>query len=274
MNEIDINSIVRIETMPKVFSQLEKIGVFIDEQTKDIDTLKCTEENKQEVKKRRIEINNTLKLLDDKRKEIKTTLLEPYEIFNTKYEEECKNKLLSASEILKTKIDTIEEEQKKEKENVLREFFREYQEAYHIIGIIQFEDVGLNITISASEKSLKEQIKAFCEKVANDLKAMETDENSEEVLLEYKRNGFDYAKAKMALAERKRQLEEFKQRVAKNGEEIKQEEIIIHNIETMVSAPKEIVEEEKNWYSFEALMTETQAKELKEWFKLRNIEMR
>ena len=78
MNEIDINSIVRIETMPKVFSQLEKIGAFIDEQTKDIDTLECTEENKQEVKKRRTEINNTLKLLDDKRKEIKSTLLEPY----------------------------------------------------------------------------------------------------------------------------------------------------------------------------------------------------
>lgn len=274
MNNIDVNEIVRIETMPKVFSQLEKIGAFIDEQTKDIDILECTEENKQEVKKRRTEINNTLKLLDDKRKEIKATLLEPYETFNSKYEEECKNKLLSASEILKTKIDTIEEKQKNEKENTLREFFQEYQTSNHLEGIVEFENVGLNITISASEKSLKEQIKAFCEKVSNDIKAIQTDENSEEVLLEYKNNGFDYAKAKTTLAERKKQLEEFKQHIAKNGEEIKQEEIIVHNIETMVSAPKEIVGEKENWYSFEALMTETQAKALKEWFRDRNIEMR
>lgn len=274
MNNIDVNEIVKIETMPKVFSQLEKIGAFIDEQTKDIDTLECTEENKQEVKKRRTEINNTLKLLDDKRKEIKSTLLEPYEIFNSKYEDECKNKLLSASELLKTKIDTIEEEQKKEKENTLKEFFQEYQTSNHLEGIVEFENVGLNITISASEKSLKEQIKAFCEKVANDIKAIQTDENSEEVLFEYKNNGFDYAKAKTTLAERKKQLEEFKQHIAKNGEEIKQEEITIHNIETMVSAPKEVIEEEKNWYEFSALMTNTQAKELKEWFRDRNIEMR
>ena len=34
MNNININEIVKIEQMPKVFSQLEKIGKFIDENTK------------------------------------------------------------------------------------------------------------------------------------------------------------------------------------------------------------------------------------------------
>ena len=69
-NKIDVNEIVRIETMPKVFSQLEQIGAFIDEQIKDIDILECTEENKQEVKQRRTEINNILKELDDISREI------------------------------------------------------------------------------------------------------------------------------------------------------------------------------------------------------------
>ena len=132
--------------------------------------------------------------------------------------------------------------------------------------------MGLNVTLSASMKSLKEQAKAFCEKIANDIKAMQTDENSEEILLEYKNNGFDYAKAKTTLAEKKKALEEFKMKMAKNGEEIKQEEIVIQNIETMVSAPVEIVEEEKFEFEFKVIMTKSQAKELIEWLKARNIE--
>ena len=74
-NKIDVNEIVKIEQMPKVFSQLEMIGTFIDEKIKDIDTLDCTEENKQEVKQRRTEINNILKELDDRRKFIKNKIL-------------------------------------------------------------------------------------------------------------------------------------------------------------------------------------------------------
>ena len=121
-NNIDLNEIVKIEQMPIVFKQLEKIGALIDETTKDLDKLECTEENKQEVKKRRTEINNTLKVLEDRRKEIKNKLLEPYNVFNAKYENECKTKLEYASNVLKEKIDTIESEQLKEKENEIREF--------------------------------------------------------------------------------------------------------------------------------------------------------
>jgi len=104
---------------------------------------------------------------------------------------------------------------------------------------------------------------------------MQTDEYQDEIWLEYKFSKlFDYAKAKTIVVERHRKQEEFKQQVSKVGEDIKQEEITINNIETIVSAPKEVVEEQKDWYEFSALMTETQAKELKEWLKARNIEMR
>lgn len=274
-NEFNVNEIVKIETMPKVFSQLEKIGELIDKKTSDLNELECTEENKQEVKNRRTEINKTLEALEDRRKEIKNKLLEPYDVFEKKYNKECKEKLQNASEILKTKIDTIEKEQKQEKENELIDFFEEHQKANHLEDLIEYSEIGLNVTTSASMKSLKDQIKAFCEKVANDIKAMQTDEYKDEIWLEYKFSKlFDYAKAKTIVVERHRKQDEFKQQFAKNGEEIKQEEIIVHNIETMVSAPKEVVVEKENWYSFEALMTETQAKALKEWFRDRNIEMR
>lgn len=242
MDNIDINSIVKIEQMPKVFSQLELIGKFIDEKIKDIDILECTEENKNEVKKRRTEINNTLKLLDDKRKEIKNTLLEPYEIFNEKYEQECKGKLLSASEILKTKIDVIEEKQKKEKEKELREFVKQHCDSRKIH--IEFETIGLNITLNASIKSLKEQALAFIEKVDSDLKLIELEEYKDEILLEYNKNGFDFSKAKLDIMARHKQLEEIKKQQEEVQLQINDEAEIVEKVNEIIT-PKEIIEDDE-----------------------------
>lgn len=274
MNEININEIVKIEQMPKVFSQLEKIGKYIDKQIKDIDKLECTEENKQEVKKRRTEINKTLELLDDRRKYIKTKLLEPYEIFNKKYEEECKIKLSNASNLLKEKIDFIEETQKKEKEIELREFVKEHCKANNVEII--FEKIGLNITLSASMKSLKEQAKAFIEKVASDLKLIEMEEYSNEILFEYN-NCMDYVEAKTKVLERHKQLEEIqKQQENRNEIEQKEEEIIEKVDEAIeITAPTEIVEELDNTpsvYQFEVKATKEQIKKIIDFMKELGVE--
>ena len=196
-----------------------------------------------------------------------------YDEFEELYKDKVANLYKDADSQLKEKIDNVENELKQEKENELIDFFEEYQKANHLEHLIEFSDIGLNVTISASMKSLKDQIKMFCEKVANDIKAMQTDEYSDEIWLEYKLGGFDYAKAKTNVIDRHKKQEVFKQQISKNGEEIKQEDIIIQNIETMVSAPKE-VDETKDWYSFEALMTEEEAKELKKWFSDKQIETR
>lgn len=244
MNEININNIVRIETMPKVFSQLEEIGKYIDEQVKDIDILPCTEENKQEVKKRRTEVNNTLKLLEDRRKEIKSKLLEPYEIFNEKYENECKGKLQSASEILKTKIDTIEEEQKKEKELELKEFAQQHIEANNLQDIITFEDIGLNITLSASMSSLKDKIVEFCNKIRKDLDLIDLEEFKTEILIEFKEN-LDFAQSKMIVFDRHKKLEEAKQKLEEQAKTQKEVDEIIERVEQALEVPKEIIEDDE-----------------------------
>lgn len=265
-NDFNINEIVRIETMPKVFSQLEMIGKYIDEQIKDIDSLDCTEENKQEVKKRRTEINNTLKVLEDKRKEIKTTLLEPYETFNDKYENECKIKLQNASDLLKNKIDDIENIQLNEKQEELELFAKEYFNVNQIEDIVCFDDIGLNITLSASMKSLKEQIIAFCEKIVNDLKLIELEEYKDEILVEYKKN-LDFSKSKLEVISRKKQLEELHQQQEIKQEENKQEEKIIKRVEEIINIPEEIIE-----INFKIKTTKEKAKKVREFLKDEGIE--
>ena len=230
--KIDVNEIVKIEQMPKVFSQLEKIGEIIKKKTSDLDKLECTEANKQEVKSRRTEINNTLALLEAKKKEIKNKLLEPYNVFEAKYNEECKEKLQNASSILTEKINAIEIQQKLEKEQELREFADEYFSHYMIKDIVKFEDIGLNITLSASIKSLKEQTKAFCERISNDLKLIDLEEYKDEIVIEYLKN-LDFAKSKMLVIERHRQLEEIKKREEELKAQQEQEQEIVEKVEEL-----------------------------------------
>lgn len=242
-NNIDINEIMKIEQMPIVFEQLEKIGALIDESTKDLDKLECTEENKQEVKKRRTEINNTLKVLEDRRKEIKSKLLEPYDTFNAKYENECKTKLEYASGLLKGKIDYIEQQQLFEKEKELKEFADQYLEEFNIKGFIEYEDIPINITLSASMKSLKEQIVTFIEKVDSDLKLIGMEEYKEEILIEYNKT-LDFVDSKTKVLERHQQLEELKKQQEEIHNKMQEEEKVAEKVEEIV-APKEIIEDDE-----------------------------
>lgn len=243
-NKIDVNEIVKIEQMPKVFSQLEMIGTFIDEKVKDIDILECTEDNKTEVKKRRTEINNILKELDDRRKFIKNKILEPYEMFNDKYEQECKDKLVSASETLKTKIDAIEEQQKKDKYNELFDFAMEYIVANNIQDYVTFDDINLNISLSASMSSLKEEIIAFCERIKQDIELIKMEEYRDEILYEYKRN-HNFVECKKLVLDRHKEIERIvnvEELRKQNEEAIKQVE---EKVEEVLVAPKEIIEDDE-----------------------------
>ena len=278
--KIDVNEIVKIEQMPKVFSQLEKIGEIIKKKTSDLDKLECTEANKQEVKSRRTEINNTLALLEAKKKEIKNKLLEPYNVFEAKYNEECKEKLQNASSILTEKINAIEVQQKLEKEQELREFADEYFSHYMIKDVVKFEDIGLNITLSASIKSLKEQTKAFCERISNDLKLIDLEEYKDEIVIEYLKN-LDFAKSKMLVIERHRQLEEIKKREEELKTQQEQEQEIVEKVEEVVEEikpPVEIIDveaqevEEVFTATFTVKTTKAKLKALKNFMESEGIE--
>ena len=248
-NELNINEIIRVETLPVIFQQLAVVGAFVDEELEKFKDIDCTEENKQEVKKVRTSINNTLKVFEDKRKEIKAQVLEAYNQFNDKYEQEVKTKLENASNDLKMKIDYIEAQQLAEKDVELGNFIEEHIKANHLENILK--DVAevvrlanLKVNLSSSIKSLKEGALAFIQRVANEVKLIELEETPSNLLYEYQQNGFDLTKAKLTLIERQRQIEELAKQREQVQEVQKVEEKIVVQVEEIV-APKEIVEEQQ-----------------------------
>lgn len=269
MEEKQLNNLIVVEQLPKIKQTLQVISDEIDEKIKYAMSLECTEESVKEVKNVRAELNKIKTALEDKRKQVKSAVLQPYEEFEGIYNDLVKFKLQLADDTLKNEINDIENEQKKQKETELREFVEEHCKSNNID--IPFEMIGLNITLSASMKSLKEQAKAFIEKVANDLKLIEMEEFSNEILYEYGRC-MDYVLAKTTVLEKHKELEKLKaQREQKENIET-QEQQIIEQVDNAIeiTAPVEI--EEKETYEFKVKATKTQIKQLVEFMKSVEIE--
>ena len=243
VTELNLNEIVKIEQMPKVFEQLELIGAYVDEQLKDLDKLECTDKNKQEVKDKRTVINNTLNMLETKRKEIKSKLNEPYDIFNKKYEETTKIKLQEASKLLAEKINKIEDEQKAKKREEVERYFNEYATSKDI-DFVKFEQLNLNITLSVSEKNLKEQVKTFVDKVVDDLNLISSPEHKEEILLEYKKT-LNVSSSISNVLNRYKELEELKKKEeVKKQEEVKIQENV-KRVEEVIAPPTRVETQEE-----------------------------
>lgn len=265
MENNDINELVIVEQLPKITQQLQLISSEIDKEIALALSLECTEDSKNEVKKAKARLNKIGTALEEKRKEVKRAILSPYEEFEGIYTNLIKTKLNEADNELKNKITSIEEQQKYEKMLDLKDFAIEYIQKYNLEDYITFEDMNINITLSASMKSLQEQVISYCERIANDFKLINTLENRNEIFLEYTQNGFKLNEAMLLVKERHRKIEEIEENNKKIEEKIESEKVTEAKIEEII-APKEIIEDEETiTIQFKVTATKTKLKELKQF---------
>lgn len=240
------NEIIVLEQLPIITARLDFVSEKIKEKVQASLNLVCNEETVKDIKKVRADLNKEFQELEAQRKQIKNAIMEKYNDFETLYKEKVSYLYNLADEKLKAKILSVEDELKKEKEEEIREFFEEHCKDKNVN--VQFERMGLNITLSASMKSLKEQALSFIERVATDLKMIEMEEYKDEILLEYN-STLDFAKSKMVVIERHKQIEELQRQkeelVKKEEEEQKVVEIVEQVIEEEITAPQEIIEEDE-----------------------------
>lgn len=267
--KLDINELIKVESLPKIFYQLELIGKQIDKALDGVDEMECNEDNKKEVKKRKQEITAFKNMMEDKRKEIKKQVMAKYDEFNEKYTDEVLTKLVKAETTLNEKVTVIENQQKQDKRENIELFANEHFKFNNIEDIVCFDDMNLNITLPASEKSLKEQVLQFCERIVNDLKLIELEEYKDEILVEYKNNPanrLNFITSKMAVVLRHKQLEEQIQRgkelIQKTIESLEISEAVEAVVEEVV-APKVVDDEDVITCSFTVTGTKSQIKQIK-----------
>ena len=212
----DNPDLIVINQLPVISEQLDKVKAEIQRRTAFADTVTVSEENRQEIKKMRAAMNAEKSRLDEVYKTALEKVIAPIQAVQDKYKD-CVGLYTKANSQLKAKIDVIEDGLKLAKENSVKEYFEELVTAKNI-DFISFEQLGLKITLSVSEKKLKEQVNNIVERVATDLKAIDIQEDKEEVLIEYKKH-LNVSEAVSTVAARHKAIQAEKERKIKQEEQ-------------------------------------------------------
>ena len=147
------------------------------------------------------------------------------------------------------------------------DFAKEYIVFYKLEDVLQAKSVLPNITLSKSEKSLKEEIKGEIERIATEIQVIRQEDNAEEVLSYYLENGYDYPKAKLEVLNRHQKMEELKNVVVDNTVEVLDSGVVV---EEEITTPIELKEDdiiELIECEFKVLATKEQLVKIKDFLK-------
>lgn len=269
-----MQDLIIVKQLPQIEEHLKELSIDVDKKVEYAKSLICTDENIKTIKQIRADLNKEFKGVEQQRKLVKEQILAPYMKFEDVYKQYISDKYKSADSDLKTKIDLTENEFKAKKEQEIKDYFEEYKIANNI-DFITYGQARINVTLSASMKSLKEQAKQFIDKITDDLKLIETQEHKAEVLVEYKQT-LNVAQAITTVTNRFKAIEEEKK---------KEEQKVVHiemnenheitkksyeQLESIFNKPLEQPKEEKEeilTLKFTVKGTRTKLRELKQFLE-------
>lgn len=270
-----MKDLIIIKQLPQIEEHLKELSTEIDKKVKNAKSLICTEESVKTIKQVRADLNKEFKELETQRKNVKEQILAPYMQFEEVYKTYISEKYKSADIDLKQKIESTENELKRQKEQEIKDYFEEYKTANEI-DFVNYEQAKINVTLTASKKSLKEQVKMFIDKIRDDLQLIKIQECKEEILVEYKQN-LNVSKSIQDVANRHKLLEEEKKKqeehkitiVSNQNNEITQKSY--EQLESVFNKPLEQPKKEKTeeilTLKFTVRGTRTKLRELKQFLE-------
>ena len=265
MNSISITELsVTEQTLKRIADQSkERIETALQ--------MACTEETKQAVKKYRAELKKTFDDLEAERKAKTVEYEKPLKEFKDIYDKYISKPFKEADRALKNKIDEVETSQKVAKREVIEAYANELIQAY-ALDWLDVSRVMPSITLSASEKSLKKEVKDKVEKIKSEIDCINAISDNSELMAEYM-NCLNLAQAKLTVVERQHAIEaaeKAKAAYTQNEEVNRQAEEKVDMLAPPV-IEEEKPEEKKYTMTFTVSGTIEQLKELKAFMIENNI---
>ena len=174
-----------------IYEQIKAVGQQIEAKITELnlDNQLVTEDTLKSAKNTRATLRKELDDFETQRKYIKEQVNAPYEAFEKAYKEHIKVHYDKADSTLKSKIDEVQNRLITDKNARIKDYFTELCQQQGIDFLI-FERLPLNITLSASDKSLKEQVAGFVSEVSKSIQLIESfnepNEFKAEILTDYK----------------------------------------------------------------------------------------
>ena len=217
---VETGDLVVVKQLPIIEDRLDEAFVAVQERLKTMANLVVTEENYKELKKVRADLNKEFGELDALRKKVKEAVEAPYKKFETgAYKRLADEYRISISQ-LDGEIKEVEIGLKSQRQEELFQYFEEYRQSLGLdSALADPKKSGIKVGLSGSMKSLKEQVRKYLNGIDGDLKMIDTLENRDEVLAEYRVLG-SVTDAVRVVAERHKRIDEM--RALRENEEKRQ----------------------------------------------------
>lgn len=174
-----------------IYEQIKAVGQQIEAKIAELnlDNQLVTDETLKSAKNTRATLRKELAVFEEQRKFIKEQVNVPYKAFEKAYKEHIEIHYDKADSTLKSKIDEVQNRLLDDKRGRIKEYFTELCQQQGIDFLI-FERLPMNITLSASDKSLKEQVAGFVSELSKSIQVIESfnepNEFKAEILTDYK----------------------------------------------------------------------------------------
>lgn len=199
--------IIVVKQLPIIEEQLRTVQQNIQARVDEVLAMECTEDTVKEVKKARAELNAQFKDLEARRKAVKSQIEAPYKKFEVVYKACAGDIFADADRKLAQKIRDVEDGMRNKRADAVRSYFEEYRDSLNLpADLADYRYAGINVTLSATEKSLKSQAKEFLDRLRDDLSLIAAQPDPDEVLTEY-RECRNVARAVQIVRERHARIE-------------------------------------------------------------------
>lgn len=194
---------VNIKTLGEITSNIEEVRNFATNLKKYYSNLVFSDESISVAKDEKAKINKLKTEISNYKKDIEKKFNEPLQKFKD-LEKETEAILTDTYNTINNQVILYENNLKAKKEQEVKQYFEELRKVSKI-DFITFEQAKINVTLTVSMKSLKEQVNNFIDKISNDLQLIHLQQYKEEILVEYKQN-LDVSKAISTVLNRKRNV--------------------------------------------------------------------
>lgn len=184
-----MNELIRVVQLPVIEERLRAMKEQVDARVRDALSLACTDGTLSAVKSARADLRKEFDALEEQRKEVKKSVLGPYEQFEAVYRECVSDTYNLADRELKGKISAVEDGIKSACEAELKAYFAELTAAEHVEWLT-WDRLGLKIDLtSARQKShtkLRDRVAEFVCGVAQSVETISSMEDAEEIMAEFR----------------------------------------------------------------------------------------
>lgn len=233
---VEVNDLIVVKQLPVIEDRLDEALKAVQGRLQMTAALVVTDDNYKELKKVRADLNKEFGELESLRKKVKEAVESPYKKFEAGAYKRLADEYKIAINTLDGEIKDVETGLRSQRQDELYRYFEEYRQSLGLdAAVADPKRSGIKVGLSGSMKSLKDQVRAYLDSVDGDLKMIDTLEDKDEVLAEY-RVLMSVTDAVRVVADRHKRIEELRKQRENAEEERKQREAQAAAVDAAVRA--------------------------------------